>query len=142
MKNRLSGTKGKFMDTKSNGKLKGYVTISDVSKLCDVPSHTLRYWEKEFNCFFSPRRTKGNQRRYSDTDIEIIRKIKTLLWSDKFSIEGAKKILYQNMRGDKKKSRKEDRIRDMRVNGLIYQKFLDELAHYLTQQLYTAQSSV
>jgi DNA-binding transcriptional MerR regulator len=58
-----------------------------------VPSHTIRFWEKEFGGFLSPCRTMGNQRRYTDSDIRQIMKIKTLLWTDRFSIQGAKRML-------------------------------------------------
>jgi DNA-binding transcriptional MerR regulator len=67
--------------------------IGDVSKLCSVPTHTIRFWEKEFGSFLSPCRTTGNQRRYTDSDIRQIMKIKKLLWTDRFSIQGAKRML-------------------------------------------------
>jgi DNA-binding transcriptional MerR regulator len=67
--------------------------IGDVSKICSVPAHTIRFWEKEFGAFLSPSRTTGKQRRYTDSDIEQIMKIKNLLWTDRFSIQGAKRML-------------------------------------------------
>ncbi len=67
--------------------------IGDVSKICSVPTHTIRFWEKEFGVYLSPARTTGNQRRYTDSDIRQIMKIKKLLWTDRFSIQGAKRML-------------------------------------------------
>jgi DNA-binding transcriptional MerR regulator len=67
--------------------------IGDVSKICSVPTHTIRFWEKEFGTFLSPTRTAGMQRRYTDSDIRQIMKIKKLLWTDRFSIMGAKRML-------------------------------------------------
>lgn len=67
--------------------------IGDVSKICCVPTHTIRFWEREFGRFLSPSRTIGKQRRYADSDIEQIMKIKKLLWTDRFSIQGAKRML-------------------------------------------------
>ena len=67
--------------------------IGDVSKICGIPTHTIRFWEKEFGSFLSPVRTTGNQRRYTDSDIRQIMKIKMLLWTDRFSIQGAKRML-------------------------------------------------
>ena len=67
--------------------------IGDVSKICSVPAHTIRFWEKEFGSFLSPVRTIGKQRRYTDSDIRQIMKIKKLLWTDRFSIQGARRML-------------------------------------------------
>jgi len=67
--------------------------IGDVSKICSVPAHTIRFWEREFDGFLSPQRTTGKQRRYTDSDIRQILKIKKLLWTDRFSIQGAKRMM-------------------------------------------------
>ncbi|MEW6042302.1 MAG: MerR family transcriptional regulator [Elusimicrobiota bacterium] len=69
------------------------LSIGDVCKFLDVPPHTIRYWEKEFRIFLFPARTQGNQRRFTDGDMEKIRTIKKLLKEDGYSIAGAKKIL-------------------------------------------------
>jgi len=60
--------------------------------MTDVPSHTLRYWESEFN-LLRPMRRESGQRRYTQNDIHTIEKIKELLYEKKFSIAGAKKHL-------------------------------------------------
>jgi DNA-binding transcriptional MerR regulator len=71
------------------------VGIGDVSKLCEIPAYTIRFWEKEFKDFVSPPRTIGRQRRYCDDHIRRILQIKKLLWHDRFSIQGAKRFLKQ-----------------------------------------------
>ena len=72
------------------------IGIGDVSKLCEIPAYTIRYWEKEFKDYVSPVRTIGKQRRYSEEHIRRILHIKKLLWHDRFSIQGAKRLLKQN----------------------------------------------
>jgi DNA-binding transcriptional MerR regulator len=69
------------------------LSIGDVSRFLNTPTHTLRYWEKEFAEYLSPSRTEGKQRRYSDRDMESIREIKKMLKEDGYSIAGAKKLL-------------------------------------------------
>ena len=67
--------------------------IGDVSKICRVPIHTIRYWEREFCDYLRPSRTVGKQRRYCDDDIRKLLRIRMLLWQQRFSIRGAKRIL-------------------------------------------------
>jgi DNA-binding transcriptional MerR regulator len=70
------------------------LSIRDVAKICEVPAHTIRFWEKEFKEYLDPPRTPGRQRRYSDNEIGQIFQIKQLLWNEKFSIEGARRMLH------------------------------------------------
>jgi DNA-binding transcriptional MerR regulator len=67
--------------------------IGDVSKMCKVPAYTIRFWEKEFQDYLAPPRTQGKQRRYSEAQLRQILHIKKLLWEDRFSIQGAKRLL-------------------------------------------------
>lgn len=67
--------------------------IGDVSKICGMPVHTIRYWEREFYEFLHPSRTTGKQRRYTDDDIQKLLRLKKLLWTQRFSIKAAKRIL-------------------------------------------------
>ncbi|MFH0921105.1 MAG: MerR family transcriptional regulator [Fibrobacterota bacterium] len=69
------------------------LSIGDVSRFLNVPTHTIRYWEKEFSDNLSPVRTVGHQRRYSDDNVRQIRDIMRLLKNEGYSIAGAKKIL-------------------------------------------------
>tara|TARA_B000000475_G_scaffold265137_1_gene253395 strand:- start:495 stop:845 length:351 start_codon:yes stop_codon:yes gene_type:complete len=82
----------------SNGKhnesipSKRYFTIGEVSELCDVKSHVLRYWEQEFPSL-SPAKRRGNRRYYQRHDVLLIRQIRSLLYEQGYTIEGARKKL-------------------------------------------------
>lgn len=67
--------------------------IGDVSRFCDIPVHTIRYWENEFSDFLRPSRTTGKQRRYDENDIMKLMHLKKLLWDKNFSIKGTRLIL-------------------------------------------------
>lgn len=69
------------------------VSISTASRITNVETHTLRYWEKEFAPYLNPGRTDGGQRRYRPQDLETVFTIKRLLRDEMFSIAGAKKYL-------------------------------------------------
>ena len=72
---------------------KDWLTIGEVSNLINVPIHTIRYWEGEFNGYLRPDRTRGRQRRYNETTVQKIIEIKTLLKDEKYSIAGARQII-------------------------------------------------
>jgi DNA-binding transcriptional MerR regulator len=72
---------------------KDWLTIGEVSDLTGVPIHTLRYWETEFNGYFSPIRTSGRQRRYNEDAVGKVQEIKNLLKEEKYSIAGARQVL-------------------------------------------------
>lgn len=69
-----------------------YYSIGEVSKLTNLKAYVLRYWESEFNQLNPPKNRAGN-RTYRQRDIDIIIKIKDLLYEKKYTIEGAKKSL-------------------------------------------------
>lgn len=80
------------------------LSIGTVSQLTGLEIHTLRYWEQEFAMFLQPGRTKGGQRRYSPQDIAVVLDIKRLLKEDRYSIEGARRVLEAKaaaVRGDR-----------------------------------------
>jgi DNA-binding transcriptional MerR regulator len=79
---------------------KDWLTIGEVSELTGVPIHTLRYWETEFNGYFSPLRTSGRQRRYNEDAVGRVQEIKTLLKEEKYSIAGARQVLSRKMAQD------------------------------------------
>ena len=74
---------------------KKYFSISEVAELCDLKTHTLRFWEKEFK-ELSPVTRKGNRRYYQREDIVLVMKIKSLLHTDGLTVSGAKKSLNSN----------------------------------------------
>jgi predicted transcriptional regulator len=69
-------------------------SIGEVSRMLDVESHTLRYWEKEFKDFIKPRRVSRKNRVYTEADIAVLRKIKELLTVELFTIAGARRQMY------------------------------------------------
>ena len=76
-----------------------YHSIGEVSRLLGVETTTLRYWEKEFDFFLSPRKTQKGTRYYKDEDIEKIRLIIYLRNEKRLSIEGIRKQLKDNQTG-------------------------------------------
>jgi DNA-binding transcriptional MerR regulator len=68
---------------------KRYFTIGEVSDLCGVKPHVLRYWEQEFT-ELSPVKRRGNRRYYQIHEVLIIRQIKSLLYEQGYTIGGAK----------------------------------------------------
>ena len=79
-----------------------YYSIGEVSKLTNLKAYVLRYWESEFNQLSPPKNRAGN-RTYRQRDIEIIIKIKDLLYDKKFTIEGAKMALSNKSNIENKK---------------------------------------
>ena len=77
---------------KNFGLKKLYYSISEVSKLTGVEQYILRYWETEFNQL-RPSKNRAGNRIYTNKDINLILQIKKLLREEKYTIEGAKKIL-------------------------------------------------
>ncbi|MDR3253528.1 MAG: MerR family transcriptional regulator [Endomicrobium sp.] len=77
---------------------KEYFTISEVSQITMIQKHTLRYWESEFK-LLRPIRKSSGQRIYRKEEVELIFKIKDLLYNKRYTINGAKKYLI----GDKRK---------------------------------------
>ena len=74
---------------------KRYFTIGEVSDLCGVKPHVLRYWEQEF-AQLKPVKRRGNRRYYQRQDVLIIRQIRGLLYEDGFTIGGARQKLTGN----------------------------------------------
>jgi len=69
-----------------------YYSISEVSKITEVEQYVLRYWETEFE-ELKPQKNRAGNRIYTNKDIQLILKIKSLLRDKKYTIEGAKKIV-------------------------------------------------
>ena len=71
---------------------KRYFTIGEVSELCAVKPHVLRYWEQEFTQL-RPMKRRGNRRYYQHHEVLLIRKIRELLYDQGFTISGARNQL-------------------------------------------------
>ena len=114
------------MQLVSNGKhnesipAKRYFTIGEVSELCDVKSHVLRYWEQEFPSL-SPVKRRGNRRYYQRHDVLLIRQIRSLLYEQGYTIEGARKKLS----GD-------DASNDNNLSSQLVNQLVSELEDVLT----------
>ncbi len=74
---------------------KRYFTIGEVSELCGVKPHVLRYWEQEFPQL-KPVKRRGNRRYYQRHDVLMIRQIRNLLYDQGFTIGGARQQLSSN----------------------------------------------
>lgn len=74
---------------------KRYFTIGEVSDLCGVKSHVLRYWEQEFTQL-KPVKRGGNRRYYQHHEVMLIRRIRQLLYEEGFTISGARGRLDQS----------------------------------------------
>lgn len=74
---------------------KRYFTIGEVSELCAVKPHVLRYWEQEFPQL-KPSKRRGNRRYYQHHDVLMVRQIRTLLYDQGFTIGGARQQLSKN----------------------------------------------
>lgn len=82
---------------KSNSELppipaKRYFTIGEMSELCGVKPHVLRYWEQEFTQL-KPVKRRGNRRYYQHHEVLLIRRIRQLLYEEGFTISGARSRL-------------------------------------------------
>ena len=71
---------------------KRYFTIGEVSELCAVKPHVLRYWEQEFTQL-KPIKRRGNRRYYQHHEVLLIRRIRSLLYQQGFTINGARNRL-------------------------------------------------
>lgn len=78
---------------------KRYFAIGEVSELCDVKPHVLRYWEQEFPQL-KPVKRRGNRRYYQHEDVQMVRRIRSLLYEQGFTIGGARQRLKEMPRGN------------------------------------------
>ena len=73
---------------------KFYYTIGEVSNLLDLKPYVIRYWETEFPQL-KPRKDRGRNRQFNEEHIELLKKIKDMLYNQKFTIDGARQKLKQ-----------------------------------------------
>jgi DNA-binding transcriptional MerR regulator len=92
---------------------KRYFTIGEVSELCGVKPHVLRYWEQEFPSL-KPVKRRGNRRYYQRHDVLLIRQIRSLLYEQGYTIGGAR----QKLEGEEAKddaNQSQQLIKQMRI---------------------------
>ncbi len=75
-----------------------FYRIGEVSALTGIQPYVLRYWESEFK-LLRPKKNRGGQRVYRRQDLELVQRIKQLLYEERLTLEGAKKRLRQEIRG-------------------------------------------
>lgn len=66
-----------------------YYSISEAAEIAGVPAHVLRYWENEFP-LLNPRKGRAGTRLYQQKDLDVVRRIKSLLYDKKYTIAGAR----------------------------------------------------
>ncbi len=75
-----------------------YYRIGEVEAITEIPAYVLRYWESEFK-LLRPKKNPAGQRLYRKKDLELVLRIKTLLYEERLTLEGAKKRLRTEARG-------------------------------------------
>ena len=75
-----------------------YYRIGEVEAITEIPAYVLRYWESEFK-LLRPKKNPAGQRLYRKKDLELVLRIKTLLYDERLTLEGAKKRLRGEARG-------------------------------------------
>ena len=113
-----------MLDPGSNRELppipaKRYFTIGEVSELCDVKPHVLRYWETEFPGL-TPVKRRGDRRYYQRRDVLMVRQIRALLYEQGYTIGGAR----QRLEGD-------DARQESSMSGQILRQVRAELEEVL-----------
>ena len=101
-----------------------YYSISEVSKITNLKQYVLRYWETEFPSL-KPKKNSAGNRSYKQTDIDLIKKIKYLLYKKKYTIDGAREEL----------TNKENININSKSNNEEYKKLLDEVLFELKELL-------
>ena len=96
---------------------KRYFTIGEVSDLCGVKPHVLRYWEQEFTQL-RPMKRRGNRRYYQHHEVLMIRRIRDLLYDQGFTISGARNKLQELVQVDRDKRRSDEDEVGLHVNGV------------------------
>jgi DNA-binding transcriptional MerR regulator len=95
---------------------KRYFTIGEVSELCGVKPHVLRYWEQEFTQL-KPVKRRGNRRYYQHHEVLLIRRIRELLYEEGFTISGARNRLDHAATGDDRHEARASRVAPAAVPG-------------------------
>ena len=118
------------MNNNTNSIKKLYYSIGEVSKITDLKQYVLRYWETEFKQL-NPNKNKAGNRTYRQKDIDTILEIKNLLYKEKFTIEGARKMLSQPSKEVKVATKTEKKVITTGVNTKILEKIRNDLKSIL-----------
>jgi DNA-binding transcriptional MerR regulator len=104
-----------------------YFTIGEVSKLCLLKPHVLRYWEQEFPQL-KPAKRRGNRRYYQRNEVVLIRRIKKLLYEQGFTIDGARSQLAEDDGAE---------ITDVKSSQQVIKNIIDQLECVLVDLEYS-----
>ncbi|MFQ5827837.1 MAG: MerR family transcriptional regulator [Candidatus Methylomirabilia bacterium] len=100
-----------------------YYRIGEVEALTGLPPYVLRYWESEFK-LLKPKKSDTGQRLYTKRELELVARIKTLLYEERLTLEGAKKRLLTE-------SRKRSEQLDLGVPETVYEEVLKRVRRRL-----------
>ena len=118
------------MNSNTSSIKKLYYSIGEVSKITDLKQYVLRYWETEFKQL-NPNKNKAGNRTYRQKDIDTILEIKNLLYKEKFTIEGARKMLSQPSKEVKVVTKTEKKVITTGVNKKTLEKIRNDLKSIL-----------
>jgi DNA-binding transcriptional MerR regulator len=90
-----------------------YYSISEVAEMLEVEAHVLRYWESEFT-HLRPKKNKAGRRVYRESDIELLRVIQRLLKEERYTVEGARKVLNRTSRAELVDSDERRQLKELR----------------------------
>jgi DNA-binding transcriptional MerR regulator len=94
-----------------------FFSIGEVCALTDLKPHVLRYWESQFR-FLNPAKNRSGNRVYKSREVELVMLVKHLLYTEKYTIEGARQRLDQFRRSGDLKARASDAMRTESVRGI------------------------
>lgn len=114
-----------------SGSTEHLLSIKEASRLTGVPAYTLRFWEKEFEDYLRPPRTEGGQRRFDETSLKMVERIKQLVDDEKYSIAGARGVLALEKQQSEQRNQVSLRLRNEEQIDLI----LDEIAEILREKV-------
>ena len=98
------------MSSENAGKL--YYSISEVAQMTNLEPYVLRFWEKEFSQL-RPKKNRSGNRTYQTKDIEIVKTIKKLLYTDGYTIDGARNVMRKGQTTNSKDGLNEQQLRNL-----------------------------
>ncbi len=98
--------------------LQEFFSIGDVCQLTDLKPHVLRYWESQFR-FLNPAKNRSGNRVYQRREIELIMLVKNLLYTEKFTIEGARNRIMQYRKTGELKARARHALGHETIEDLV-----------------------
>jgi len=124
-------------------KEKVYYSTNEVAKITNIEPYVLRFWEKKFSKVLHPKKSRSGRRRYTSKDIEIIKMIIDLLYTKRYTIEGAiRELLIKYKNKKPKTSSKNIYLKDVRDDLLNLNKEIkDYLKNYKKIKRYTKKNS-